>query len=283
MTGFARQSAEFAWGSAAWEVRSVNHRYLELGIRLPEPLRHIESLLRAEIPRYTKRGKIELSLKLQVAEQAEGALQFNEAMISSMLAIYQKYSAAMPTATFDFARLLTWPGVHISRDTDLTFVQADIMQLFTQTMMQFKQAKQREGKSIADFISERLVAIEQQVQLAATYLPEFVQQARAKLTNRLAELQQAVDPVRLEQEMVIIAQRLDVAEELDRLQQHLKQVSELIIREEEVGRRLDFLMQELNREANTLGSKANDIRLTQIAVEIKVLIEQMREQIQNVE
>lgn len=283
MTGFARQAAEFVWGSAIWEIRSVNHRYLELSIRLPESLRMLEPTLRGLIQQQVKRGKIEVNLKLQLTEQTSSSLQFNQALIEQVLDAYQQFRQKVTNASFDFAKLLTWQGAATVAENDLSFVQADITHLFDQTIKQFNQMRQLEGQAIASLLAERLVAIAQQVQLANRYLPEALAQARSKLLMRFAELQQTLDPIRLEQEMVIVAQRLDVSEELDRLQQHLKQVESLLQQHAAVGRRLDFLMQELNREANTLGSKASDIRLTQVAVEIKVLIEQMREQIQNIE
>ena len=283
MTGFARQAAQFSWGTATWEIRSVNHRYLELSFRLPESLRMLEPALRTQVQRHAKRGKIEVGLKVQLAEQERGALRFNEALINQIIAAYQKFSQKVPGASLDFGKVLTWPGAINTEEADLTFIHNDLIVLFSKLLQQFQQAKQTEGQAIAGFITERLMAIEQQAQLAATYVPEALAQARTKLLDRLAEAQQTLDASRLEQEMVVLAQRLDVSEELDRLQQHLKQVNALIKQGSEVGRRLDFLMQELNREANTLGSKANDIRLTQAAVEIKVLIEQMREQIQNIE
>ncbi len=283
MTGFARQAAQFSWGTATWEIRSVNHRYLELSFRLPESLRILEPALRTQVQAYTKRGKIEVGLKVQLAEQERGSLRFNEALITQVIEAYQKFSQRVPQATLDFGKVLTWQGAINTEETDLSFIHNDLIELFSKLLQQFQQAKQTEGQAIAGFITERLMAIEQQAQLAATYVPEALLQARTKLLSRLAEAQQTLDASRLEQEMVVLAQRLDVSEELDRLQQHLKQVNALIQQGSEVGRRLDFLMQELNREANTLGSKANDIRLTQAAVEIKVLIEQMREQIQNLE
>lgn len=283
MTGFARQAAQFSWGTATWEIRSVNHRYLELSFRLSESLRILEPALRIQVQRYTKRGKIEISLKIQLAEQESGSLRFNEPLINQIIETYQKFSQKVPQATLDFSRLLTWQGAINTQETDLTFIHSDLIELFAKLLQQFQQAKQTEGQAIAGFITERLGAIEQQAQLAATYIPDALLQARTKLLSRLAEIKQALEPSRLEQEMVMLAQKMDVSEELDRLQQHLKQVNELIKQGNEVGRRLDFLMQELNREANTLGSKANDIRVTQAAVEIKVLIEQMREQIQNLE
>jgi uncharacterized protein (TIGR00255 family) len=283
MTGFARQAAQFIWGTATWEIRSVNHRYLEIGFRLPESLRILEPILRTQVQQYAKRGKLEISLKVRLAEQEGGSLQLNEALINQIIVAYQKFSQKVPQATLDFGRVLTWQGISNPEETDLTFIHNDISASFTQLLRQFQQAKQIEGQATAGFIAERLVAIELQAQSAATYVPEVLLQARTKLLSRLADAQQMLDASRLEQEMVVLAQRLDVSEELDRLQQHLKQVKELIRQDTGVGRRLDFLMQELNREANTLGSKANDIRMTQAAVEIKVLIEQMREQIQNIE
>ena len=282
MTGFARQAAQFSWGTATWEIRSVNHRYLELSFRLPESLRMLEPALRTQVQRHAKRGKIEVGLKVQLAEQERGALRFNEALINQIIAAYQKFSQKVPGASLDFGKVLTWPGAINTEEADLTFIHNDLIVLFSKLLQQFQQAKQTEGQAIAGFITERLMAIEQQAQLAATYVPEALAQARTKLLDRLAEAQQTLDASRLEQEMVVLAQRLDVSEELDRLQQHLKQVNALIKQGSEVGRRLDFLMQEHNREDNTLGSKANDISLTQAAVEIKVLIEQIREQIKNI-
>lgn len=282
MTGFARLAAEFAWGTATWEIRSVNHRYLELVFRLPESLRVLEPQLRQLVQLQVKRGKIEVSLKVQF-NPAANPLQFNYELIDQLLKIYQAYSQIVPNAQLDFANLLSWPGVMQNTVKEFDDLQEVLSEPFSQLLVQFQQMRQREGQSIKQFLSERLELLAQQISSAERYLPEILSQMRLKLQNRLAELEQNLDPLRLEQEMVILAQRLDVAEELDRLQQHVKQVSELLQRVEPVGRRLDFLMQELNREANTLSSKINDIRVTQIAVEMKVLIEQMREQVQNIE
>lgn len=283
MTGFARGAADCAWGTATWEIRSVNHRYLDVTFRLPESLAELEPKLRTLAQQHIKRGKVEANLKIQLTQPQAKALQFNHEVIEQIVQIYQHYSQMLPNAQLDFAKLLTWQGSMQQTDLNLAFLHEDIYQLFQSTLQQFKQMRQTEGQAIMRFLAERLDAILQQVQLATHYLPEVLEQGRAKLQNRLAELQQELDGARLEQEMVILAQRLDVAEELDRLQQHVIQINGLILQEEVVGRRLDFLMQELNREANTLSSKANDIRMTQAAVEIKVLVEQMREQVQNIE
>jgi uncharacterized protein (TIGR00255 family) len=283
MTGFAYQTAEFAWGKATWEIRSLNSRYLELNIKLPESLFMYEPKLRTILQQYAKRGKLEAGLKIELASGKPSGLQLNSGMLEQVAQAYQDFCRKVPVASFDFAQLLSVPEVWLDQAHDSAVGFMDIEELLHQTLLAFQQSRQREGEGIACFLAERLQTVDAQIALAQDLLPHSLNQARTRLLTRLAEIQQTLDANRLEQEMVLLAQKLDIAEELARIAQHSAELKRLLQEGGMIGRRLDFLMQEFNREANTLGSKSADSNLTQVAVELKVLIEQMREQIQNVE
>ena len=284
MTAFSRQEARGSWGTLTWELRSVNHRYLEIHPRLPEDLRGLESGLRERIGRHLKRGKVDCNLRFRAGEAAIAQPELNQDHLQRLLAVCNELEHIVgPSRTMSPLELLNWPGVLQENPQDLNPGTHAAMELLDAALEDMIATREREGAQIHAWISSRVDSLEQRVDDARRLLPEIRQKLRDRLTARIAELQVEPDSGRLEQELVYMAQKIDVDEELDRLQGHLKEIRRVLERDEPVGRRLDFLMQELNREANTLGSKSADEETTRISVECKVLIEQMREQIQNVE
>ncbi len=284
MTAFARCSARGDWGHATCELRSVNHRYLDVGIRTPESLRALETKMREFLREQIQRGKVECQFRFTAGEAVESDIQVNHRLVKQLLnatteveGMLDKASAVRP---FD---ILRWPDVLQTGEIDKSQLEAAVMPLLQETTKEFIAARQREGQALHDFLQQRLQKISQQVQQLVPQLPEFLHQQRDKIMQRFAEAKVELDSERLEQEMVMLAQRSDVAEELDRLQAHIAEVERVLQQGGPVGRRLDFLMQEMNREANTLASKSISTVITQTAIELKVLIEQMREQIQNIE
>lgn len=283
MTAFARQEYNGPYGTLTWEIRSVNHRYLEPHLRLPENLRGLESSVRDTLRKQLSRGKVECSLKLaETGSQEATGINYERAQQVITMA-EQLANMLQQPAPLNPLEILQYPGVISSPEIDTDSLQADALRLFSVTLEQLKANRAREGSALARLIEERLVSIEQETRTLGEAIPGMLEQQRQKILDRCSEISLAIDPQRLEQELVLLAQRSDVAEELDRLQTHLREVRHILNSGNAVGRRLDFLMQELNREANTLGSKAIDVRTTQASVNIKVLIEQMREQIQNIE
>lgn len=283
MTAFARQEYNGPYGTLTWEIRSVNHRYLEPHLRLPENLRGLESSVRDTLRKQLSRGKVECSLKLaETGSQEATGINYERAQQVITMA-EQLANMLQQPAPLNPLELLQYPGVISSPEIDTDSLQADALRLFSVTLEQLKANRAREGSELARLIEERLAGIEQEIRTLGEAIPGMLEQQREKILDRCSEISFAIDPQRLEQELVLLAQRSDVAEELDRLQTHLREVRHTLNSGNAVGRRLDFLMQELNREANTLGSKAIDVRTTQASVNIKVLIEQMREQIQNIE
>lgn len=283
MTAFARQEYNGPYGTLTWEIRSVNHRYLEPHLRLPENLRGLESSVRDTLRKQLSRGKVECSLKLaETGSQEATGINYERAQQVITMA-EQLANMLQQPAPLNPLELLQYPGVISSPEIDTDSLQADALRLFSVTLEQLKANRAREGSELARLIEERLAGIEQEIRTLGEAIPGMLEQQRQKILDRCSEISLAIDPQRLEQELVLLAQRSDVAEELDRLQTHLREVRHILNSGNAVGRRLDFLMQELNREANTLGSKAIDVRTTQASVNIKVLIEQMREQIQNIE
>ena len=283
MTAFARQELNGPYGTLTWEIRSVNHRYLEPHLRLPESLRSLEAPVRDLLRKGLSRGKVECSLRLVEAETETGSGLNLERAREVVAAAEQIAALISQPAALDPLQVMLQPGVLSRPEADGEQLQADALQLFNQTLVQLKDNRAREGVELARLIAERLDAIEQETRTLAEAIPGMLDAQRQKILDRCQEIALEIDPQRLEQELVMLAQRSDVAEELDRLHTHLNEVRHVLDSKQPIGRRLDFLMQELNREANTLGSKAIDVRTTQASVNIKVLIEQMREQIQNIE
>ncbi len=283
MTAFAHHRSEHSWGSATWELRSVNHRYLELAFKLPENWRQLEPELRDRLRKGLQRGKVECSLKIQLQSQDQ-SLQLNHALAQQLLETAHSLRADIAhAAPIDVLDVLRWPGVIISGDIDGDAITHDLLATFATTLNEHIANRQREGHALAELIEQRLQSIDDIVRDLRSRMPDIVSAQRDKLRARLAELKAELHDERLEQEMALIAQKADVDEELDRLDTHVVEVRRILKKGGAVGRRLDFLMQELNREANTLSSKAVVSESTQAAVELKVLIEQMREQIQNIE
>ena len=282
MTAFARCETHQTWGSLSWEIRSVNQRYLEPAFRLPETLRDLEPLLRNELRQALSRGKLDITLKFYSAEDSS-QLEVNTLLLEQLIAAADQVYNRTPAAALDPLRLLQWPGVMQSVKADNEEIKKVALELFQQALADLKAHRQREGAELGKLIEERLEQISQHLVSAQNYLPEALDAWRNNLLERAQKLQVELDPTRLEQEVVMLAQKQDVMEELDRLTTHIKEVRRALTSKEPIGRRLDFLMQEMNREANTLGSKAMSIEMTQVSVDLKVLIEQMREQIQNIE
>lgn len=284
MTGFARRETSSSWGTLTCELRSVNHRFLEAGFRLPEELRAAESELRQTLGREIKRGKVDCTVHLRPVQGAERALDIDRDALERLLARVREVAGALPEGSrIDVVDLLRWPGVIREESTDVENLTAALRALFAETLRELGAARAREGTRLKELIDQRCDQLGTLVAQVRTRLPEVQARLRARLEERLAELAAQIDRDRLEQELVLMLQRLDVAEELDRLLGHIEETRRVIASREPAGRRLDFLMQELNREANTLSSKSQDLETTRFAVDMKVVIEQMREQVQNVE
>lgn len=284
MTAFARYQGRDEFGELTWEVRSVNHRYLETVVRLPEELRAIEPAVRDRVNARLGRGKVECNLRFRPAPGVTGQIRINEVLVKQLVEASREllqylHSSSLPTVT----DLMRWPGVLETEEADYTPVQQAALAALDKALDELVETREREGARLAELIRQRLAALREQVQKARERMPQVIAAVRERLRTRLEELAGELDKDRLEQEMALLAQRLDVDEEMDRLATHIDEVERVLQSDEPVGRRLDFLMQELNREANTLGSKSADSETTAISVEMKVLIEQMREQVQNIE
>ena len=284
MTGFARTEAQHPWGNLACEVRSVNHRYLEVSLKLPETIRSIETDLRNTLRKQLSRGKVEVSFYLKTEQSDNTELVLNTVMATKINDLVNQLSQQLSNpAPINPIDILQWPGVLQNGDTEPAVIQKEAKTLFAATLKQLIANRQREGEELKQFIEQRLAGIDNHVIAVRKLLPEILAQHQTKLEEKLATLKVEIDQDRLAQELVYIAQKSDVAEELDRLDAHLNEVKHALAQKGPIGRRLDFLMQELNREANTLSSKSIASDTTQTAVDLKVLIEQMREQIQNLE
>ena len=283
MTAFASAEADIGQGTLSIEIRSVNHRYLELGLRLPEELRTLEPVVRERVAARLSRGKVDLGMRYKPAPTAASAIVLDDALIGRLGETAQAMAAKFPQLNVDFISLLGWPGVMLERENDQESLRTAALGVLDDALGQMVASREREGARLGGFLRERLEAIENIVADVRGHLPDVRAALRARFDARLAELKQPLEPGRIEQEIVLQVQRIDVDEELDRLTAHIAEARRTLGLKEAVGRRLDFLMQEFNREANTLGSKAADPRTTNAAVELKVLIEQMREQVQNLE
>lgn len=281
MTAYAAAERSTAWGTLGCELRAVNHRFLELGTRLPDELRALEPTLREQVSARLTRGKLDLVFRLR--SEAAQSLGVNEAALEQLAALAQSLQDRFPGLTTDVTGLLQLPGVLQTQAVDGEGLKAEALALLEEVLTQFLAARQREGDKLAAVIAERVAGIARIVGEVRTLVPEIRQGLRARLEARVADLAQPLEPGRLEQELVLWLQKLDVDEELDRLDSHIEEIGRVLAQDGPVGRRLDFLLQEFNREANTLGSKSVDRRTSQAAVELKVLIDQIREQVQNLE
>lgn len=283
MTAYARITEEHSWGSISCELKSVNHRFLEIGFRMPESLRETENSLRDMARKKLGRGKIDCSVQFAF-NHSDNALELDlkvaRGHIKTVESIVAEIKQAAPISAVEIMKL---PGVLKDSVVNTKQLSQAGIQAFDLALDQMLEGRTREGEKLANMIEQRLSGIEIQIDLVRQHLPEILNQQRNRLHEKLSELKDQLDEQRLEQEMVIIANRADVDEELDRLEAHVIEIRRVLTETQSIGRRLDFLMQELNREANTLGSKSISNITTQASVELKVLIEQMREQIQNIE
>lgn len=284
MTAFSRCELSTDRGNLAWEIRSVNHRYLEPSLRLPEAFRDLEGPLRERLRKQLGRGKVECTLRFNPTSQTTESLSINQPLVDQIVSASQQLSLKLVNAApVNPLELLAWPGVLASTEQDDSGLIEQARRLFDRALEELKAQRAREGAELAKLLDERLDAIAERVATLRTMMPELLVAHRQKLLDRVTELGLEFDSQRIEQEVVMLAQKIDVAEELDRLDTHVNEARRVLAGREAMGRRLDFLMQEFNREANTLGSKAIDTRSTQAAVDLKVYIEQMREQVQNIE
>jgi len=284
MTGFARREVSGSWGALVCELRSVNHRFLEAGFRLPDELRAAEGELRQRLAREIRRGKVDCAINYRRPEGAASALEVDTEALARLLARVREVARALPEHyAVDALDVLRWPGVlRDDSDTGEELLVATHA-VFGSTLEDLVAARAREGLRLRELLEQRCTSLAALVAHVRARLPEVHARMRAKLDERLLELKADIDQERLEQELALLLQRLDVDEELDRLAGHIEEIRRVIQGGEPAGRRLDFLMQELNREANTLSSKSQDLETTRSAVDMKVVIEQMREQVQNVE
>ena len=285
MTGFARRETAGEWGTLVCELRSVNHRFLEAGLRLPDELRAAEGELRTRLTRQLRRGKVDCTITYRRAQGAGSALEVDPVALERVLAVVHIVARTLrePAAAVNALDVLRWPGVLREDGGSGEQLLAAAYAVFGATLEELIAARAREGARLRELLEQRCTALEALVVGVRARLPEVQARMRTRLKERLAELTASVDPERLEQELALLLQRLDVDEELERLAGHISEVRRVIGASEPAGRRLDFLMQELNREANTLSSKSQDLEATRSAVDMKVLIEQMREQVQNAE
>ena len=283
MTAFSRRSVQQDWGILTLELRTVNHRYFELDLRLPEPFRELEITLRERIASYLKRGKIECHLKYKPSDTTN-KISINRDLVKQLAKAGHEISHIWETSiSVSLVQLLSWPGVLQSLEVDNELLHKDLYELFNEALKDIVSTRLREGQAIQLRIEERLDQILQEISHAKKRLPLVIAQQREKILLRMNELKLTIDPLRLEEELLLLIQKMDVSEEVERLEIHVTEVRKALNTEGAVGRRLDFLMQELHREANTLGSKSADAEITHISIRLKVLIEQMREQVQNVE
>jgi uncharacterized protein (TIGR00255 family) len=284
MTAFARREASGAYGVLICELRSVNHRFLDASLRLPDNCRASEGELRQLLARELRRGKVDCTVTHRAAVGSAAKLEIDDGVLQQLLNKTQELAASVPAhARVNVLDLLRWPGVLREEPTDNETVQAAVRELILATVTELSAARQREGQRLAELIAQRCLMLEGMVSNIRQRLPEVHARVRSRLEERLRELGGELDRDRVEQEIVMLLQRLDVAEELDRLTGHVAETRRTLAASEPAGRRLDFLLQEFNREANTLSSKSQDLETTRVAVEMKVLIEQMREQVQNIE
>ncbi|WP_067101298.1 YicC/YloC family endoribonuclease [Marinomonas atlantica] len=284
MTAFSRQEAVYDWGTISWEIRSVNQRYLEPHFRLPEQFRELEFSFRDVLRKKLNRGKVECQLRIHAVDTAATGLKINaenaQALANAVSELGTWFDGIKTPSPL---QILQWPGILSDDSVDADDMKKAVIALFNKAVDEMIQVRQREGEQLDTIIIERLDAIDAIVAEVKEKLPTIIAAQKQNLKDKLDAAQVELDPMRVEAEIVMLAQKADVAEEVDRLATHTKEVRRQLNEKGPIGRRLDFLMQELNREANTLSSKSIVVETTQSAVELKVLIEQMREQIQNIE
>ncbi|RJX72412.1 YicC family protein [Vibrio sinensis] len=284
MTAYARKEVKGDWGTAVWEIRSVNQRYLETYFRLPEQFRGLEPVLRERFRQRLARGKVECALRFEANPSAKGELTINETLAQQVInAAEQVMKMTGESSRLNPFQVMQWPGVMEAPEQDMDSVNKDLLAGFDAAIGEFIEARGREGENMKALIDQRLAIISAEVIKVRARMPEILEWQRERLLNKFEDAKIDLDASRVEQELIILAQKSDVAEELDRLDSHVKETTSILKKGGAVGRRLDFMMQEFNRESNTLASKSISTDITASGVELKVLIEQMREQIQNIE
>ena len=284
MTAFARQQLEQDWGSLTWEIRSVNHRYLETSVRVPETFRRLEIVIRETVRKRLSRGKVECQLRYQSVENSTTEINLNQNLVFKLLNANKEIEEMTGSSgSLSNMEILRWPGVVSDQQMDTASIDKQAIRLFSLALDDLISSREREGEELKGFVQKRLDAIREIVISVRAKMPEILTVQKQNLLDKIEDLKVELDPARVEQEIVLLTQKADVDEELDRLDSHLNEVQRVIDTKGQKGRRLDFLMQELNREANTLSSKSIVVDTTRSAVELKVQIEQMREQIQNIE
>ena len=289
MTAFATLSDQQDWGTLVWEIRSVNHRYLDVSLRMPDDFRGLEMTVRERIAAKMQRGKIDCTLRFKSTAELTANIIVNESLAQAVISACQIINTKLhQPSEINPMDILRWPGVVNEGERDTQTVSQAALKLLDKLLGEFIACREREGERLLTLIKQRCTAMAEVVTREIARRPQVAKAFRDKLLLRVKELQQgdsqiSADMTRFEQELAYLVQKMDVDEELDRLQSHFAELNDIFTRKEAIGRRLDFIMQELNREANTLGSKSVDMQTTQASVELKVLIEQMREQIQNIE
>lgn len=283
MTGFGRYQLDTEHGQLTWEIKTVNHRYLDVSLRMPEEFRSLDQACRDAINRHIKRGKVEASLRFKPTHQEQSQLLINEHALQQVADACAKVQSAIPNASIQATDVLQWQGVIQEEQQDKAPLHKAALDCLAEASQQLRTARANEGERIKDMLLTRCNALDEQITIVRNAIPEVRQNLRDKVIKRIDDLGIDVDQGRIEQELVLQTQKMDVDEELDRLDAHLAEMRDILKRKEPIGRRLDFLVQECNREANTTASKSQASSVSQAAVEMKVLIEQLREQIQNVE
>lgn len=283
MTAFSRHEVKGDWGNAVWEIRSVNQRFLETYFRLPEQFRSVEPILRERFRKQLNRGKVECNLRFNANPETKGKLALNKELAEQLLEHANWINEQTLNSQVNPLDIMRWPGVMEAEESDMDTIQADILKGFDIALKEFITARASEGSNLKVLIEQRLDSIVTESDKVKAHMPEIIQWQRTRITDKFADANIDLDSTRVEQELVLLAQKMDVDEEIDRLFSHVKETRNILKKGGAQGRRLDFMMQEFNREANTLGSKSINADITNIAVELKVLIEQIREQIQNIE
>ena len=283
MTAFSRFEVKGDWGNAVWEIRSVNQRFLETYFRLPEQFRSIEPVLRERFRKQLNRGKVECSLRFNANAAEKSNLSLNKGLAEQLLQHANWINEQTLNSQVNPLEIMRWPGVMEAEEADMTTIQKEILVGFEQALEDFIEARASEGDNLKVLIEQRLEGIIEQSEKVKVLMPEVIAWQRKRITDKFTDAKIELDSSRVEQELVLLAQKMDVDEEIDRLFSHVKETKSILKKGGAQGRRLDFMMQEFNREANTLGSKSINADITKAAVELKVLIEQMREQIANIE
>lgn len=283
MTGFARKKVSSHWGDITCEIRSVNHRFCEISLKTADIFRPYERSIREAAQKKLMRGKIDIFVRYEPNENLPYDLVINEALARQVIKIAGNCHEKFSSTQLEVMQLLNWPGILRTEETHVDDLAQAMLDLLAQTIEELTQARQKEGERLKQYLMDRLELLLQQMQIVEAKLPEIYASQRDRLHAKLSEIKATINPDRLEQEMLIFAQKTDVSEELERLASHIQAIRDFLVSAGAVGRKLDFYLQELNREANTLASKSVNALMSQAAIEMKVVIEQMREQVQNIE